>query len=142
MPTEKDEILSDGSECSESRFIFERVSSPADASAADENESESREKREREESGHPVNRLIEIQEHAKAIEDWFENEDIILLMGIADLMALGLTATEAIDYVAVEECGYSQTEWGELTGERSRQTVNDRVSLAKRKLGTMENDNA
>ena len=45
----------------------------------------------------------------------------------------GLSPAEAIDYLAVEKCGRSQTEWAKVRG-RQQPTVAENVSKAKQRI--------
>lgn len=52
---------------------------------------------------------------------------------VTHLLKEGLSAAEAVDYYAVEECGYSQLEWAETRGT-SQQAVSKNIRQAKEKL--------
>lgn len=57
------------------------------------------------------------------------------LDNLAELMSLGLSPAEAIDFLATIEYGYSQGEWADVRGV-GRQAVNKNVMQAKQKLAT------
>lgn len=88
-----------------------------------------------ESAGDPAVRLREIIKQASIVQEQLEsftlNVDSLDLIG--ELMQEGLTPSQAVDFVAIEEVGKGQTEWANETG-RSRQGVHGNYTKAKEKL--------
>ncbi len=78
--------------------------------------------------------LEDLEEQVEVVKNSFESSQLINLHTIADLMSEGLTAQEALDYLAVNRYNYGQAEWGRITGGRMRQTVHKTVKRAEAKL--------
>lgn len=53
---------------------------------------------------------------------------------VIELLQVGLSAPEALDYLAVVEDGYTQTDWAQDVCGKSQQAVSKNVRQAKRKL--------
>lgn len=87
------------------------------------------------ETGSLESRIREIEKQASIIRSELDSHASVGLSEMAELMSEGLTAQQAIDFLAVRRGPYGQTEWGEMTGERKRQSVQKNIERAELNLG-------
>lgn len=81
----------------------------------------------------PEDRLREIQKQAEMVKRVFKKQDVLFLDDLIFLMDEGMSAGQAIDYIAVEKFDYGYVEWGDKRGV-SRQSVYKNVERAKSKI--------
>jgi hypothetical protein len=125
--------LSAGSESPESRFAPKETLAPLSGE-----DGESAANRRLNGAGSIQSRLEGAEKQLGIVIRELEESDLIGLGDIAFLMRQGLTAQEAVDYIAVEKLDFGYAEWGRETGDRSRQTVFKTVKRAEAKLSDDE----
>lgn len=120
---------SEAMRAAESGKHSEQTRTPAPGSKID-SEANERASREIWRAGGPGSRIGEIKKQAEIIEEWFEDGEFILVSELLELLEMGATCRQALDYLVVEKTDTTQSRWAEKRGV-TRQTVNGGVQQVK-----------